>query len=566
MCWGSQLCLFTIVSLLFSTGFPSLQSASNINNLVFARHELLPGQFCPDISLKRAMPTFVNRLLFWCLAETSSILASDDEVSLIQDMKSMLSLQRPDHTTVANLMESATTMLKNGATNDVVLFVNATLTEVTGTVVPAIEHASRVSQENLYTSHKEFFATLKNLNAGLSSIADLESDETSKSQAHIKCRKEEEAPKCKTKTDCDKSLYEYWDTWYKHELDLHRDHLTFHGHFCVENGTHIDIRSTSASYMTDWMVTEERVRSAASKYTKQVELCNTAYTELSKQNEACNIMQTALEKAACAHAEKVSETVINFHTDFVKNVAAYETLVNHTKHMQADRIKEYTTLEVVQCLLHRVTERNGAPCDETTDTLEKELTECRERRHVVDSTHLNLTYPCIPPIPVACSSRDSLSNCMPIVQPHPCGTSFITQEYAELPALPEAPFGMQDAALRGDVWRETSCHGRPDCAVCNSDIHDCAEECKQGEAECGACWSHLAVSEYCTSNPHASGCPAITDSDEFKPAGVCNTICQESYEFLDEYLNHQVTVDDVSTTVRAVVDVWCPPDNENLQD
>jgi len=182
------------------------------------------------------------------------------------------------------------------------------------------------------------------------------------------------------------------------------------------------------------------------------------------------------------------------------------------------------------------------------------LTKCQKHRHNVDTTHLELIYPCVPPHPV-----------MPVVQPHPCEGGFIAQEYDVLPALPQAPFGM-DASLQ---WHETSCNGRPGCTSCRpgnigyrdmwleqgscqlpnwegnmterctwpresdvSDEHKYYRYYYYGEAACSACHEGFhksiqtydedpdgycdqemsGVREYCKHNPHAHGCNLHTEN------------------------------------------------------
>ena len=53
--------------------------------------------------------------------------------------------RRDDKHAVANLLESAEGMLKNGETEDVVTFAQATLDEILASVLPAIRDASAAS-------------------------------------------------------------------------------------------------------------------------------------------------------------------------------------------------------------------------------------------------------------------------------------------------------------------------------------------------------------------------------------------------------------------------------------
>ena len=72
----------------------------------------------------------------------------------------------------------------------------------------------------------------------------------------------------------------------------------------------------------------------------------------------------------------------------------YDLTEKEVRLMQIDRIREFQTLTAVQCLLNRTAEQNGRPCDEHTDEVNMEITNCKEKRRGVKITWLQLEFPC----------------------------------------------------------------------------------------------------------------------------------------------------------------------------
>merc|ERR1719183_40415 len=55
-----------------------------------------------------------------------------------------------------------------------------------------------------------------------------------------------------------------------------------------------------------------------------------------------------------------------------------------------DRQREFVMLETVHCLLNRTLERNGRPCDETTDEYQRQVANCEDTHHSLDFSSLDL--------------------------------------------------------------------------------------------------------------------------------------------------------------------------------
>ena len=86
------------------------------------------------------------------------------------------------------LMESATTMLKNGATPAVVDFAEETLNEVSGVVIPAIINESENDQRFIYSLHSRFQVIRDALAEDNQNVFQLNAEEQTLSGQHKHCR------------------------------------------------------------------------------------------------------------------------------------------------------------------------------------------------------------------------------------------------------------------------------------------------------------------------------------------------------------------------------------------
>ena len=85
-------------------------------------------------------------------------------------------------------MESATTMLKNGATPAVVDFAEETLNEVSGVVIPAIINESENDQRFIYSLHSRFQVIRDALAKDNQNVFQLNAEEQTLSGQHKHCR------------------------------------------------------------------------------------------------------------------------------------------------------------------------------------------------------------------------------------------------------------------------------------------------------------------------------------------------------------------------------------------
>merc|ERR1719235_1162068 len=215
--------------------------------------------------------------------------------------------------------------------------------------------------------------------------------------------------------------------------------------------------------MHQYMEQKIRVDEAERRYDEKVPVCVGTHDRLNDQSAICNQKQTELEEKACAHAVTINEVLTMYYNDYAQAVSAYNCAVEEIMQLERDRKREWVTLQVVNCLLERIREQNGVPCDDSNGGVTEEVGVCEERHGLaVCSTEegeprLCLDYPPIPQHPDECPARDQVIGvCMPVVQPVPCEGEWHNQEYADLPAVPLPPFSETNPG----------CNAYPECVDC----------------------------------------------------------------------------------------------------
>jgi len=381
---------------------------------------------------------------------------SNDETSLMQGLK-IKEISRRSRTSVGSLLESAGTMLKNGATPDVVDFTRATLDEISSTVIPAMADASEADQRLIYEIYAMFEAALLELEEANGEIFSLNLENRQHSIEHKSCRDQEDV-RCQEKRECDYDLWDLWKVFVDEEREMRSIQHDVDGHFCADkNGTLFSFRAQSVVHFEEFFYQKPRVELAEQGYDTKHPICENHFEVLDEKTEECDGLQFTLEQSSCQIAGKVQRAQNEFDCAWKSALDLYDLTVREVRILQQDRITEFTTLEVVQCLLNRTTERNGRPCEEATDEITVEITHCEHHRTTVNSSWLELIYPIVPPCPAVCPSRDSVQGrCYPEMPPYPCQAEYVNVEYASLPDVPMPPFSELNS----------HCNFRPDCQEC----------------------------------------------------------------------------------------------------
>jgi len=430
----------------------------------------------------------LGALLFAAKAVSASRVI-DDEESLIQDVKKQLKTHRKtDSKPLAGLLESAKGFLKNGVTPDVVSFADETLAEVTGIVIPAILNESRTDQAYIYTEHAKFQQLLDELRDASSQIRDVEAEQTTASEDHRECRDQEDQD-CSQKRQCETELYRLWTEWVTMETNLRQTHSLIDGHFCHgANGTLHTFRIQSVPWMHTYMTEKVAVDAAMAAYDLHlsgdpahdppVPGCADRHAALDATSSDCNGYQTTLEAAACSNAVTITDTLATLLTGWNTLIQDYERITTEIRILEADRHREYSTLTIVQCLLSRVHELNGRPCDEESGEVATEMSACEQEGSDLvvcnNEPDLCIIYPDPPPMPEPCANQaawdivgtytylqqvyEYTGICLPVVQPYPCNPDFESQEYSGLPGFPQEPFTAENPG----------CNAYPECNACTA--------------------------------------------------------------------------------------------------
>lgn len=426
--------------------------------------------------------------------------SADETVSLMQDAKKTLKTKR-DKKPLNSLLEAAKGMLKNGETAEATEFAERTLDDIADTVLPAILDESITAQHALYTRWAVFNNLIDvRLLEWSEEVNRWKGELDDASENHQSCRAAQ-AVKCDGKRTCEMELYRLHVEWVNQETALREIHDDIHGHFCPPdaNGTLHSFRVAAVPWMESYMTQKELVETSETNYDDHRPTCITAHNDLDSLTNVCNQAQRTMETIACDHASAIAKTMEDFESEYASLLEDWNAYLIDVKANEADRHQEYETIEVVKCLLGRIRELNGRPCDTETGEVDEELAHCHaigealivcdwetsdvpvpgpgghcwtSRYETFDEgegTHnflhhqngitqqgaLCLIYPEVPPTPPDCPAGRAIGDawdscdadlvfpCLPIHTPKPCDVRWMNAQMATpvpLPEVPQAPF------------------------------------------------------------------------------------------------------------------------------
>lgn len=374
---------------------------------------------------------------------TATAIHEGDETSLMQGVKQPLAAKEDKSKSVSSLLETAKSMLKNGATPDVVTFAEATLESIFNGddgVMSRIQDAHNADVRLVEQTFLMFGEAFAELQAGNHHIFELYTAQMEHHANHQSCRGEVETPrpgdcdteycKCENKRDCDYELFKTWSHFSWEEADLRFKSGEIKDHFCVEdpapaNGSTWVFRDYSVAKFPHWIEQKGVVEEWFEAYnTKQGE-CVQHDTQLDQTTDTCDGHQEHLESATCTLANTQREVQNAFARFWVYATRTYQSVVDDVHCLEIDRWKEYKALKTVECLLGRTRERNGRPCEEVSDEFQHEAAACESVE--IDLTSLIVPWPTPPQKPDDCEfsgcSSDEECICIPVPVPIPCATA-----------------------------------------------------------------------------------------------------------------------------------------------
>merc|ERR1719329_419769 len=425
----------------------------------------------------------------------------------------------------AKLMETATRMMKNGATPDVITFIETTITEVNQNILGVIVDEHDRDQALIDSLLVRFQEAVDAMEAACAELEQQHLDITDMRMEHHQCR-QDEAVTCAYSRKCEEELLHLWGIVRMEETEMRRIHWGIHGEWCLGNAPEhpsladpfhwtiteykegaetsesinaypqvdleddvIEFRRFSVDYFGDYILQKPKVELAWSNYnTKLLECAQLEEVWVTKVDN-CDGQQDAVHEKACEHASHHRTESSNFGHEYHMTTLAYNEAVTAIQQLEQDRKREWETLHITTCLLETVYTHvihsidSGEPCPTTEshpDQTAAEINTC----HIVEDSltvHLDINYG-TPPTPPE----------LPPVVPPPCTAEYIWEEHGSFGAEIEQTHrqSLEDEGLTDIVYADLSLYG----------------------------WAGCAAPKACT---HCEGPPVETDADYKEVGGIC---------------------------------------------
>merc|ERR1719453_362536 len=358
-------------------------------------------------------------------------------------------------------MVTATKMMKNGATPDVITFIETTITEVNQDVLGAIVDEHHRDQQLINDLLARFDAAIAAMEACAASVEQQHTDREVASHAHQLCRSSE-AIDCARSRKCEEELEELWTIVKIEEEEMRRIHWEIHGEWCVgpapphpglddpfnwqisahsegdetSQSQHdypavdlspevIEFRRFSVEYFGLYIHQKPRVELAWENYNRKLLECAALEETWTLKVDDCDDLQTALHEQACEHHSSNRQCAADFGHEYQLTMVAYNNAVTAIRQLEYDRKREWETLHIVTCLLETVYThvihfiQTQEPCPTTESHPEQTAAEINTCHIVEESMTANLTidYGTPPPPP----------ELPPVVEP-PCTAQYIWDE------------------------------------------------------------------------------------------------------------------------------------------
>jgi len=399
----------------------------------------------------------------------------------------------------AKLMETATKMMKNGATPDVLTFIDTTLNEVRSDVLGVIVEEHWRDQQLIWDLLARFDAAIADMLACKATVEAQHADRMVSSVNHKVCRSDESL-KCARSRKCEEELEELWSIVKIEEEEMRRIHWAIHGEWCVgpapphpglgdpfewtleeswegpetSQSTDpypvvdltpavIEFRRFSVEYFGLYIVQKPRVELAWENYNRKLIECAALEETWELKVIDCDALQDVMHNQACEHAAGNRQCASNWGHEYHMTLVAYNSAVTTIRQLEYDRKREWETLYIVQCLLETVYTHvihsidSGEPCP-TTTTHEVQTAAEINHCHVIEeslTTNLTIDYGEVPEPP----------DLPPPVAP-PCTEQYIWEEHGSFSFELQASHSQSIADEGLEAYNTVlSAFGWPGCAA-----------------------------------------------------------------------------------------------------
>jgi len=405
------------------------------------------------------------------------------------------STSRKDAT--AKLMETATKMMKNGATPDVITFIETTITEVNRDILGVIVDEHNEDQQLINDLLARFDAAIAAMEACAASVRQQHHDREAASTAHQVCRSEE-AISCARSRKCEEELEELWRIVKIEEQEMREIHWAIHGEWCVgpeppqpnledpfrwqlayhkegeetsqstedypliDNSHVIEFRRFSVDYFGRYITQKPLVELAWENYNRKLLECAALEETWTLKIDDCDEAQTTMHDQACMHASNNRQCASDFGHEYHMTLVTYNDAVTAIRQKEYDRKREWETLHIVTCLLETVythvihSIQSGDPCPTTESHPEQTAAEINTCHIVEESMTTNLT--------IDYGTPPSPPELPPDVEP-PCTAQYIWEESHFNAQIQTSHAGTIVAEGLGDFFTVLSAYGWAGCAA-----------------------------------------------------------------------------------------------------
>lgn len=377
------------------------------------------------------------------LAVTEEACGSEDQIdasSLIQssqlrvqqrsvaqmDIKEIAADKESRRAYLNNLLQSTKDLMKAGVTPDVVTFVQATMAAIRDEVLPIILREHNADQAMLVALWTHFTKAEDDLVTALANAQPSIDNHDLAVTVHTDCRVIE-SELCMDANNCDAELAQLWVDVVQLEAIISNIDDVIYTYWCEDNHnrTLTEFRTSTVTTFNSYITTKEDLDAAWALYLPKLSECQRLRAEHHAQVTVCDTNQGDMEVATCLTGVTMDAIRTAYAAAFAQAVASYEPTADLIRVEESDRKVEFSTLQMVLCLLDNIDEMiNGSATAAGTD-FAAHLEACQEE--IFDTAHLDILYNDTPdPTPI------------PDVAIHiPCTEEFIVSAYGDMPFCTE---------------------------------------------------------------------------------------------------------------------------------
>jgi hypothetical protein len=287
-------------------------------------------------------------------------------------------------------------------------------------VLPAIERDHNAQQQLVYEHHNATLAFVHTYAQWTERLLEAREMEGRSSHLHKTCRTEEHTLKIQTQT-CDTELRERWEKVQEVEEDMDDLSERIQTEWCAPgvNRTEEEFRDEAVKKFGKYSHKKTTIHEVTTHYQEFVSVCQSNHTLLHSKRTECEEEQRELETSACLAGDLTREASSKLTEEWPMIASIYNDTITSVRKAEVERKKEFSTLVTVECLLQRIEELGGQPCEDGNSTgggVTREIEICHNKSSNI--THLVVVVPPMVEEPHA-----------PEPRPQPCTDEFIAQEY-----------------------------------------------------------------------------------------------------------------------------------------